>query len=237
MKSLDESLICGHASRQQPHVMQRDSGYASSWLSCDWRGPGPSSCDPSSWIQALTRLRSSNMRERSTTRSRTTRELRHRLRASIVCAARGRAVDHRGARLPHAAVDRASCTSRTPPRGTRTPTTTGVVFSPLAVTGCFWISMSALMTFICGCQATSNSCQSPRLARRRPGGLTFRRDLPVARHQAFSVCAGAGFCEGGPRSGGDRAGGARRLVLARARPHEAHVDRVGHVDALRRASV
>ena len=36
---------------------------------------------------------------------------------------------------------------------------TGVVFSPEAVTGRRWISMSALMTFIRGCQGSANSCQ------------------------------------------------------------------------------
>src|SRR5437762_7511624 len=74
MKSECE-LICGHASRQHPHVMHRDSGYAVSWLSCDWRGPGPSSCEPSSWIHAFTFFRSLNIRCRSTTRSRTSGNL------------------------------------------------------------------------------------------------------------------------------------------------------------------
>ncbi len=37
--------------------------------------------------------------------------------------------------------------------------TTGVTRSPPSVTGRFWISMSALMTFMCGCQGSENSCQ------------------------------------------------------------------------------
>jgi hypothetical protein len=37
--------------------------------------------------------------------------------------------------------------------------TTGETARPSAVTGRRWISISALMTFICGCQGTANSCQ------------------------------------------------------------------------------
>jgi hypothetical protein len=41
--------------------------------------------------------------------------------------------------------------------------TTGATFLPSAVTGAFWISMSALMTFICGCHGTANSSQRREL--------------------------------------------------------------------------
>src|ERR1035441_10997227 len=37
------SLNCGQASMQQQHEMQLDSGYASSCISDDWRGPVPRS--------------------------------------------------------------------------------------------------------------------------------------------------------------------------------------------------
>src|SRR3954470_17456209 len=51
--------------------MQRLSGYCSSWLSWLIGGPEPRSYVPSIGTHALTRLRSSNSRERSTHRSRT----------------------------------------------------------------------------------------------------------------------------------------------------------------------
>jgi len=66
------SLYCGQASRQQPQVMQRESAYAYCCASSVMRGPGPTSYVPSIGTQARTRFRFSNMRLRSTARSRTT---------------------------------------------------------------------------------------------------------------------------------------------------------------------
>src|SRR5689334_15322235 len=70
-----DSLNWGHASMQQQHEIQRDSGYANSCSTGDIRGPGPRSYVPSTGTQALTLFKFSNSTLRSTAKSRITGNL------------------------------------------------------------------------------------------------------------------------------------------------------------------
>src|SRR5918996_1455368 len=70
------SAICGHASRQQAHVMHVERTYRSACSAWLRRGPGPRLCVPSSTSHAFTLWSASNIRLRSTARSRTSGNLR-----------------------------------------------------------------------------------------------------------------------------------------------------------------
>src|SRR4051794_27589580 len=61
--------------------------------------------------------------------------------------------------------------------------TTGATALPLASTGFFWISINALMTFICGCQSMSNSSQ--RLVLVLPGASCLRTLSRIFRFSAI----------------------------------------------------
>src|SRR5690606_6357181 len=149
---VERSLTFGHASRHTPQVMHLDSSYAHWRLCSGMRGPGPRSYVPSMGIHALTRLSASNIRERSTIRSRTTGNVfigESRIGHSSLSTSAEQA--WRG--LPLMTIEQAPHTSSRQ----FDSQTTGFVRSPFALTGLRWISISALMTFMFGRYGMSNS--------------------------------------------------------------------------------
>lgn len=72
----DLLLTFGQASKHTPHVIHLDSSYAHCRLRSGMRGPGPKSYVPSIGIHAFTFFNESNMRLRSTCKSRMTGNVR-----------------------------------------------------------------------------------------------------------------------------------------------------------------
>src|SRR5512135_3448403 len=138
-------FTCGQASRQQPQVMQRDSGYAACWSSCDILGPGPAPYVMSTGIQACTFLKLTNRELRSTTRSRTTGNF---VNGSMTTGSfrPSTRVLHACLGMPLMVIAHAPQTSSRQEHSHAT----GVVFLPSLVTGFFCMSIRAMMTFIPG---------------------------------------------------------------------------------------
>src|SRR5713226_6831282 len=153
MKSLC-SLTCGQTSRQFPHVMQRDSGYAFSCTSGDTRGPSPRLYVPSIGIHAFTRLRLSNMNCRSTVKSRTRGNFDIGS-MRIGCSSLSTSAEQAMRALPLMSI------AQEPQISSRQFESyeIGVVFFPSRVTGFSAMSRRQMMTFIEGRHLRENSSQ------------------------------------------------------------------------------
>src|SRR5678816_4626370 len=118
------------------------------------RGPGPRSYVPWIGIQPLIRIRSLNMRPRSTDRSRTTGNLL--IGSSVIgCVRRSTSAEQDCRTLPLTSIVQAPQTSSRQCASQAT----GVVFLPSAVTGFRWISMRQKITFMPGTWGRLNSSQ------------------------------------------------------------------------------
>src|SRR6266436_8892718 len=153
MKSLC-SLTCGQTSRQLPHVMQRDSGYAFSCTSGAMRGPSPRLYVPSMGIQAFTRFRLSNMNCRSTVKSRTSGNFDIGS-IRIGCSSLSTSAEHAMRALPLMSI------AHDPQISSRQFESyeIGVVFFPSRVIGFSAMSRRQMMTFIEGRHLRENSSQ------------------------------------------------------------------------------
>src|SRR6266851_5632536 len=151
MKSLC-SLTCGQTSRQFPHVMQRDSGYAFSCTAGAMRGPSPRLYVPSIGIHAFTRFRLSNMNCRSTVKSRTTGNFDKGSRR-IGCSSWSTSAEHAMRAFPLMRIAQEPHTSSKQFESWDT----GVVCLPSRVTGFSAISRRQIITFIDGRQGSENS--------------------------------------------------------------------------------